>query len=651
MSDSRDQAASNYKIPGAGLGLSIAQANDIHDIFTGRNTAGDYAFHVQLRFSSLGQYQVNADIRDNAAGHHTTAWYAISDASHFIEIEWFAATAPGANNGYLSLWIDGALKETVSGINNDARRVDEVRLGPNGGLDAGTSGTEYFDAFESRRATYIGPVSSGSLVTTTITYTYDPLSRLTDATYSNGQRFQYAYDAVGNRTVQTRTITSTQVITYGYDNANRMTKAGGITYTWDNNGNLTNDGTATYLYDRANRMISTTVGSVTTQFSYNGDGARLKQIANGVVTTYTQDLAAPLPVVLQAKTGTSTTKYLYSLGTRPLAQNSTAWEYLLPDALGSVRQIVDANGNVTLAKSYEPYGTVLTSTGTASSIFGYSGEEVDTTGLIYLRARYMNPWLGIFLARDPWSGDQMRPGSMNGFDNVEGNPVNRVDPSGNGIDCLVDIARGELSTLYGIELRAGAFTFASDEICVIHDTVNEYANLLGGPESLKRNLDLSVVIANWATSDPADFDATYNPHENSITLPPNWLHDVLMLAPGGDYFILMKQPCLEERLHFPPGSLPNGESEAKFVLAHEMGHAFNKGNPVSLQSFEDSVFAPVGDVIEGMILLANPLIVRNMGRSKGEVFADAIAAYLYSPGLLHKRMTDWVENDMPAILK
>ena len=77
-----------------------------------------------------------------------------------------------------------------------------------------------------------------------------------------------------------------------------------------------------------------------------------------------------LLVVLQAKTGTTTTKYLYAFGTRPLAQNTTVWEYLLPDALGSVRQIADANGNVTLAKSYEPYGTVLTSNGTASSIFG-----------------------------------------------------------------------------------------------------------------------------------------------------------------------------------------------------------------------------------------------------------------------------------------
>ncbi len=94
-------------------------------------------------------------------------------------------------------------------------------------------------------------------------------------------------------------------------------------------------------------------------------------------------------MVLQAKTGSAATQYLYALGTRPLAQNSGAWEYLLPDALGSVRQIVDANGNVTLAESYEPYGSVLTSTGTASSIFGFSGEQIDAyIKLLFLRARY-----------------------------------------------------------------------------------------------------------------------------------------------------------------------------------------------------------------------------------------------------------------------
>jgi YD repeat-containing protein len=45
-------------------------------------------------------------------------------------------------------------------------------------------------------------VSSGDLrdlVTTTISYEYDPLYRLTSATYSIGDVYTYTYDAVGNR--------------------------------------------------------------------------------------------------------------------------------------------------------------------------------------------------------------------------------------------------------------------------------------------------------------------------------------------------------------------------------------------------------------------------------------------------------------------
>ena len=154
--------------------------------------------------------------------------------------------------------------------------------------------------------------------------------------------------------------------------------------------------------------------------------------------------------MLQSKTGANATKYVYALSTRPLAQySSDVSEYLLADALGSVRQIADADGNVTLAESYEPYGSVLSSTGTASSIFGYAGEQVDTSGLVYLRARYMQPTLGIFLARDPWSGEQMRPGSMNGFGYVEGNPVNRVDPTGR----ISEAEKGYILYLYLFHIK------------------------------------------------------------------------------------------------------------------------------------------------------------------------------------------------------
>ena len=38
--------------------------------------------------------------------------------------------------------------------------------------------------------------------------------------------FEYTYDAVGNRTTQTATITCTRVTNYVYDPANRLTTAG-----------------------------------------------------------------------------------------------------------------------------------------------------------------------------------------------------------------------------------------------------------------------------------------------------------------------------------------------------------------------------------------------------------------------------------------
>jgi hypothetical protein len=40
---------------------------------------------------------------------------------------------------------------------------------------------------------------------------------------------------VGNRTAQTQTFTSTLVINYIYDAANRLTSVNGQAYTWDAN--------------------------------------------------------------------------------------------------------------------------------------------------------------------------------------------------------------------------------------------------------------------------------------------------------------------------------------------------------------------------------------------------------------------------------
>jgi hypothetical protein len=102
-------------------------------------------------------YQIRGRLINDGSTWINTSWFPITDASHFIEVDWRAATAVGANNGGLTLWIDGVEKANLTTVDNDTRKIDRVRLGAVAGIDAGTTGTYYFDAFESRRETYIGP--------------------------------------------------------------------------------------------------------------------------------------------------------------------------------------------------------------------------------------------------------------------------------------------------------------------------------------------------------------------------------------------------------------------------------------------------------------------------------------------------------------
>lgn len=123
-------------------------------------------------------------------------------------------------------------------------------------------------------------------------------------------------------------------------------------------------------------------------------------------------------------------KYVY--GNSRVAQFSASTPtYFLADALGSVRQLADLSGAVILTKSYQPYGGVLSSSGSSSSAYGFTGEWTDTTGLVYLRARYYAPGTGRFISKDTWGGDYARPLTMNGWNYTNGNPINYTDPSGN----------------------------------------------------------------------------------------------------------------------------------------------------------------------------------------------------------------------------
>ncbi|MEW5868619.1 MAG: hypothetical protein AB1894_05035 [Chloroflexota bacterium] len=94
------------------------------------------------------------------------------------------------------------------------------------------------------------------------------------------------------------------------------------------------------------------------EFAYNGLGDRVTQTMDGDTTTYVLDTAAGLTQVL-AKDDTT---YLYGLG-RIAQQGESSTEYFLGDALGSVRQLVDGDGVVMLARSTIPTARCWTASG------------------------------------------------------------------------------------------------------------------------------------------------------------------------------------------------------------------------------------------------------------------------------------------------
>jgi RHS repeat-associated protein len=156
---------------------------------------------------------------------------------------------------------------------------------------------------------------------------------------------------------------------------------------------------------------------------------RLARVVNGTLTTHTLDLGLSLPEVLVEHPSTNPQSTLYLHLPHSTATDDGAWTYSASDGLGSVRQRLDASGQVAAVNDYRPFGSPLA--GEGGSPYGFTGEWwEDDAGLLYLRARYLQPEIGRFISRDPWPGQVGRPGTLNRYAYLLNDPINASDPSG-----------------------------------------------------------------------------------------------------------------------------------------------------------------------------------------------------------------------------
>ena len=295
------------------------------------------------------------------------------------------------------------------------------------------------------------------------TMTYDLNGRLTGVYRPNGTSRTVAYDAAGEATnifEQTANgtpiawfrynwnpatemgwefaaplphVTSLPTRQMTYDPDNELQTVDGNTVNLDPDGNLlsgplTNDMFATFTYDARNRLRN--VGGVTNY--YDAANNRIGQAYGTNSIVYIINPNAKLPKVLMRIKNGVTNYYVYGPGLlyqvteQSGGTNTLTYHY---DYRGSTIALTDSSGNLRDRFEYSLYATLTYRAGTDDTPFLFNGQfgvMSDPNGLLYMQARYYNPFLCRFLNPDPTGFS----GGMNFYVYANGNPANNVDPFG-----------------------------------------------------------------------------------------------------------------------------------------------------------------------------------------------------------------------------
>ena len=271
---------------------------------------------------------------------------------------------------------------------------------------------------------------SGNTSSVRATYGYDEQGQLTSAAVG-GTRYAYTYDTAGNLITKTDGGTSHS---YTYGNGawrDLLTAYDGksITYSGGNPTKYYNGSTFTWTQGR--KLATAKVGNTNISYTYDMAGVRSSKTVGS--TTYKYTTLSGL--VTRQTGGNATIDFVYDESNQPLAMkyNGKVYYYVL-NAQGDVVRIVDGSRNVVASYSYDPWGKLLSSSGTLADInpLRYRGYYYDAeTGFYYLQSRYYDPEIGRFINADSYaSTDATGLLSTNMFAYCENDPVNKSDPDG-----------------------------------------------------------------------------------------------------------------------------------------------------------------------------------------------------------------------------
>ena len=251
---------------------------------------------------------------------------------------------------------------------------------------------------------------------------YDGADQLTGAVLSSAggavDWHDYAYDLAGNL-VQEQLPSATNQFTYNALNQLLSASPGGPPI-------------ALYEWDAAQRLTSATNGGQAAQFSYDGLGRRveIREQASGTEATNKLYVWSSNQIQEERDQFGAVIKRFFPQGfTLETGTNSGSYFYT-QDHLGSVREVVDAAGNLRARYAYLPYGVRSRIAGDLESDFAFTGHLYESAAGLYLtKYRAYDPQVGRWLSRDPAADEETAPGP-NLYAYVRNNPVGLTDPLG-----------------------------------------------------------------------------------------------------------------------------------------------------------------------------------------------------------------------------
>lgn len=411
-----------YDISGRVIRISQSGGKSIstgYDILN-RVTAINYQFAGQAKTASYGYGQ------DGQKGESTLLSGATQTATY-----------------------DSLSRETASTVGSLTRNTSYLDVSGNKttALPQTISYTQNGNTLLSTAYTYDvrGNIATLTVDGVTYTYTYDSLNQLTGVTTSdNSFTASYSYDDGGNITSKTVNGITTP---YGYTDSNwkdKLTSYNGHTINYDGMGNPTVSYNKQFMWTGRQMILADTADGTVTGYSYNADGIRIQKDMHGVVTNYFVDGST----ILAEKTGNNVIWYIYDSDGEILGftYNDTPY-YYLKNQQGDVYKVVDASGTIVASYTYDPWGKVLSATGTMAEInpIRYRSYYYDTeTGFYYLQSRYYDPEIGRFISADNYPSTGQGLSGNNMFAYCGNNPVIRADHGGDFWHIVASAAIGGL---------------------------------------------------------------------------------------------------------------------------------------------------------------------------------------------------------------